>query len=111
MKYLLILILLLPNTAFADNLHMYTNTVLILDWLQTREITSNDNFYEKNTLLGKHPTTHGVNQHFIASILLVNVLGEYVLDDNDRYGFYVGISSLQTLNILNNYRVGIRINF
>ena len=42
------------------------NILQTIDMLQTLEIANNDNYYEKNKILGKHPNEFQVITYFIA---------------------------------------------
>ena len=42
------------------------NVLQTIDMLQTLEIANNDNYYEKNKILGKHPNEFQVITYFIA---------------------------------------------
>jgi|TARA_B100000902_G_C27311487_1_gene918699 hypothetical protein len=42
------------------------NVLQTIDMLQTLEIANNDNYYEKNKILGKHPSEAQVITYFIA---------------------------------------------
>ena len=42
------------------------NILQTIDMLQTLEIANNDNYYEKNKILGKHPSESQVITYFIA---------------------------------------------
>ncbi len=42
------------------------NVLQGIDMLQTLEIANNDNYYEKNPILGKHPSETAVVTYFIA---------------------------------------------
>ena len=80
MKIILILILLLGKAHAIDLKKYYKeplsdndkkgiiafNTLQFADMLQTLEIANNDAFYEKNKILGKHPSEAQVLTYFVA---------------------------------------------
>jgi len=111
-KYLPIILLLFsaPLSAETNWYRVAANTTLVADWLQTHEIAKNDNFYETNHILGKHPLSGAVNRYFISSILLTNIIGELLSDKYSDY-FYISVAVVETKVVLDNYRVGVRIKF
>ena len=54
-----------------------------IDWLQTKEIARNDDFYETNPQIGKYPTQWEVDRYFIISAG-VGVLATHVLPQEWR---------------------------
>tara|TARA_Y200000002_G_C22596549_1_gene627596 strand:+ start:544 stop:921 length:378 start_codon:yes stop_codon:yes gene_type:complete len=81
MRKILLLLFLLCSNANALDLEKYykedltevdkANIVVFnvlqgIDMLQTLEIANNDNYYEKNKILGKHPSESQVITYFIA---------------------------------------------
>ena len=81
MKKILLILFLLCSNANALDLEKYykedltevdkANIVVFnvlqgIDMLQTLEIANNDNYYEKNKILGKHPSESQVITYFIA---------------------------------------------
>ena len=69
MKYLLLLLFISP--AYADE--WTTNDtyreityqgLAAIDWLQTRNIAKNPNYYEQNPILGEYPSVGKVNAYF-----------------------------------------------
>ena len=81
MKKIILLFLLICTSANAIDLEKYykedlteidrANIVLFnvlqgIDMLQTLEIANNDAYYEKNPILGKHPSEFQVVTYFVA---------------------------------------------
>ena len=81
MRKILLILFLLCSNANALDLEKYykedltevdkANIVVFnvlqgIDMLQTLEIANNDNYYEKNKILGKHPSESQVITYFIA---------------------------------------------
>ena len=81
MKKIILLIFLFVTPANAIDLQKYYkepltttdkkgivifNVLQGIDMLQTLEIANNDNYYEKNKILGKHPSESQVITYFIA---------------------------------------------
>jgi len=80
-KNIIIFLLLFVSNAHAIDLKKYYqeeltdtdkkaimvfNTLQFVDMLQTLEIANNDAYYEKNKILGKHPSETQVVTYFIA---------------------------------------------
>lgn len=79
-----------------------------IDWLQTREIARNDDFYETNPHLGKYPTVGEVDRYMLVSAGL-GVLITHILPQGHRkywQMFWIGAS---TSSVVHNYHIGIRI--
>jgi len=111
-KYLPIVLLLFSTSLSAEpNGHrVAANATLIVDWLQTHKIAGSNDFYETNPILGKYPSSGDVNRYFISTMLLTNIVGELLPCRYSDY-FYISIAVVETKVILNNYSLGIRINF
>ena len=115
MKSLVLTLALLASSfpVIADDINWYrvtANSLLFVDMLQTVEISKNDKFEESNRALGKNPTEAEVYQYFIASTLLINVIGESL---PDRYSdiFYISVSAIQINFINQNMNIGVKIRF
>ena len=80
-KIIIILMLLFGSSVHAIDLEKYYqedltetdkkaivafNILQGIDMLQTLEIANNDNYYEKNKIMGKHPSEAQVVTYFIA---------------------------------------------
>ena len=121
----IIIMLLLCTSANAINLTKYYkedltdtdkkailafNTLQFVDMLQTLEIANNDAYYEKNKIMGKHPSEAQVVTYFVARGLAHYHVTKMIPK------IYRGI--WHTYNIVYNYNVikdnhelGIRIDF
>jgi hypothetical protein len=84
---------------------------LIADWGQTRSIAKNeDKWKELNLILGEHPSVGRVNTYFATSILATAGVA-YLLKDNYRKGFLLGIIILETVVVIRNQSLGIHFSF
>ena len=115
-----ILVLLLPlpcaaqyaNWTPADKALLATSTaLLIVDWGQTRYIAKNpDRFHELNPILGRHPSVGRVNTYFATAII-----GNYLLADwlgpTNRKLYLGGITALETVVVIRNNGIGIKVAF
>tara|TARA_B100001093_G_scaffold498449_1_gene546565 strand:- start:68 stop:445 length:378 start_codon:yes stop_codon:yes gene_type:complete len=125
MKKLLIVLFLLCSNANALDLKQYykedltdvdkANIVLFnvlqtIDMLQTLEIANNDDYYEKNPILGKHPSEAHVVAYFVARGFahyhLTNIIPQ------EYRNLFHGVNIIYNYNtIKNNHDIGIRIDF
>lgn len=121
----ILLLLAIPSLAHdewtkIDTVRQLTFTVVeCIDWLQTKEIARNPNYYETNPYLGKHPSQKKVDTYF-ASCLIGHALVSYLLPAKvEIYGykmspratwqyFWIGVEAGYTAH---NYNIGIRIPF
>lgn len=117
MKTLALILLLFSTTAHAEWSEKDTQRQLIftglaaLDWGQTRYIAKHpDEYYERNPLLGAHPTTGRVDGYFTSSILLHWGISAMLPDKWRKYWQYTGIA-VETGAVANNYSLGIRLDF
>lgn len=123
MKYLLAIIFLVLTTcnpvyAFDEwtNRDTVTQaayaTVHGIDWLQTREIAEHpQSFYEKNPILGLHPTRGRVDVYFATTYLLHHGIA-YVLPKEYRANWQNVWIGLELATIVGNYtRVNIKVGF
>lgn len=112
MKYLIIIILLFPFTVQAWDkqeiaLEVIWQTLHAVDWLQTQEIASNDDYYETNLLIGKYPSRGRVNTH-MALFAVGHVAISHFMPDKYRK-YWQGISIVVKGGyVVHNYSIGIR---
>lgn len=86
-------------------------TATVVDWGQTRTIAKNpDTWFEKNPLLGEHPTLGEVNRHFALGILAGAAIAHY-LPSAGRKTFLTVLSVIEIGVTANNHRIGIRVGF
>ena len=78
------------------------------DWAQSLEIASNDDFYERNFILGKHPSEGRVNTYFAAT-LITNMAISYFLPQKYRKWWQYGTMAIEIGCVANNYSIGIRV--
>ena len=112
---LLVLMLALSFQAKAlDDDKAYTIGTLLMatDWAQTRYLSRNEVFYEKNSILGRNPHQDRVDIYFASSIIVYNYWGRQFVDTKTEKLLYHGALFLvQTYAILNNRRIGIEMRF
>lgn len=109
MKQLLLIIsLTISHAAVAEWERTTANTLLVADWLQTRDIATNDNYREVNPILGAHPSIKEVDTYFALSIFGTNLVGEYLLPEQHKHVWYKAISILQVTVVARNIRIGVK---
>jgi hypothetical protein len=86
-------------------------TMMMIDWAQTRYAARNPHRYsERNPMMGEHPSTARVDQYFaLASLLMVGAT--YVLPRRERRLFLSGVLVVETSAVVNNYQIGVKIDF
>jgi hypothetical protein len=86
------------------------NVLQTIDMLQTLEIANNDDYYEKNKILGKHPSEAQVVTYFIARGLAHYHLTHIVPAKYRNY--FHGYNIIYNYNtVKDNHNLGIRIDF
>ena len=100
MRILLVVILLYPLSVSAEfskadmQRQIALTALWSADWLQARYVATHDEFYEKNKILGKYPTTGDVNRYF-AAVIGMQWLVAYYLPPKPRKIFqFIWIISL-----------------
>lgn len=87
-----------------------STALLAADWAQTRSIAKQpERFYEKNPLLGRHPSVRRVNNYFAGAILL-NYFITDALRGDVRTAWQVGVIVVEGTVVTRNYGIGIRMN-
>lgn len=81
--------------------------LLALDWHQTVNIAKHPaRWYERNVILGKHPTVRAVNIYFACVCLLVGLIA-YFAPVPVALALLVGLTAVQVWAVTNNARLGI----
>ena len=125
MRKLLIVLFLMCSNANALDLERYykepltekdkANVILFnvmqgIDMLQTLEIANNDDYYEKNPILGKHPSETQVITYFIARGF-AHYHATNMIPQKYRNLFH-GYNIIYNYNVIkDNHELGIRIDF
>ena len=125
MRKLLIVLFLMCSNANALDLERYykepltdkdkANIILFnvmqgIDMLQTLEIANNDDYYEKNPILGKHPSETQVITYFIARGF-AHYHATNMIPQKYRNLFH-GYNIIYNYNVIkDNHELGIRIDF
>ena len=115
-KFIIIFLLLISTNVFAFdkwsdkdiNLQRVDTVLHIADWLQTREIATNDDYYETNKILGKYPSMSEVNLYFFSTLLL-KIGITHILPSEYRTYWQAGTIGCSLYYTTHNYGLGIRI--
>ena len=125
MRTLLIFLFLLVVPANAFDLEKYYqepltdadkkgiiafNVLQGIDMLQTLEIANNDNYYEKNKILGRHPSEFQVVTYFIARGFAHYEVTKMI---PQKYrSIWHGYNIIYNYDVIrDNHEIGIRIGF
>ena len=124
MKIILILILLIGKAHAIDLKKYYKeplsdndkkgiiafNTLQFADMLQTLEIANNDAYYEKNKIMGRHPSEAQVITYFIARGF-AHYHATKILPAKYRPLWHT-YNVVYNYNVIkNNHEIGIKVNF
>ena len=100
-----------PWRDIDKTLFVASTALLVADWAQTRYIAKNpDQFYERNPILGKHPSVGKVNAYFAGAIIGNYLLMDY-LSPKNRTLYQAGLISVQIVVVGNNKRIGVGMAF
>jgi hypothetical protein len=86
-----------------------TNTLLVVDWSQTRNIARNPDKWREgqNWFLKANPTTEEVDMYYAGSVALNSALHKYLPAKWLNY-YQIGFIGLETGMIVRNYKLGIK---
>jgi hypothetical protein len=90
-----------------EQIHPLTIALLLADLSQTNQIAKNPTqYYEKNKLLGQHPSTSDVNKYFGANIIGNLLLNAYA----PGLGHLLNLATIgiQAPTVANNLKLGLR---
>lgn len=113
-KLLIVLQLLLATTpavaATERDWQLTANTLLLIDWAQTRHIARSSQFYETNPILGAHPSSEDVDRYFAGSLLAINGLSA-LLPSSQRGYLFIAVAVAQAATVAQNQRIGIQMRW
>lgn len=101
------------ETSWNDTdsaLAAWTVAVLLADRNQTRKIAARDDIEERNQWMGKRPDAHRVDKHFATTAFVVGIIS-YVLDPQNIRLFLTAFNVAESVTVMQNYRLGLRVNF
>jgi hypothetical protein len=83
---------------------------LAVDYKQTLDIKNHPGMYERNPLLGDHPSDVRIRNYF-ALAAIGSVATIYLLPSEYRKYFIGGVLTVELIAIGNNKSIGLRTNF
>lgn len=86
-----------------------TQVLTVVDWIQTRDIVTDPDYWERNPMIGRRPQMGNVNGMFIASLI-----GNYYLThhlDEKRMLWLQVHTAVRGATVINNYNLGLGIRF
>jgi hypothetical protein len=107
--------ILISSGACQENKWSKTNTIMeltwvslhLIDWNQTIQIAHNpDKYYERNFILGRHPSERSVNR-FMVSGLIIHTGVSLVLPKKQRLLWQAASIIVAGVVITNNFRIGL----
>lgn len=113
MKYLCLCLVLCGCSNFStqDNVfQVVSQSLLVADWAQTRDIKNHKERHEGNVLLGPHPSDGKIDAYFAGS-MAANQLIANELEGGWRTGFQAAIILIETAAVSNNHALGIKLSF
>jgi hypothetical protein len=117
-KFLIsILIAASAHTVFADELspleqkrELLVYSTLLLDAAQTLDIKNHPELYERNPLLGRHPSDLKIGAYFIGAAFAHNAITKELPTDY-RAAWQYGWAAFEIATIIRNRRLNLRFNF
>ena len=113
----IIFFLLFPSIAFADQWtsadtyrEITYQTFAAIDWIQTRHIAQNSDYWEQNVILGNHPSVAKVNQYF-AVTGVAHYLISKALPEKYRTPFQYITVGIEIGAVSHNFSIGLRIGY
>lgn len=113
-------IIILPVSSYSEDNHITKADIIreitwlgihAIDYGQTLEIARHpDKYKELNPILGKHPSVNNVNIYMITTALLHPIIS-YILPKEYRVIWQYVTISTSTICVINNYSIGIKINY
>lgn len=102
------------NTNWTERdslLQMATTTVLFLDYAQTRDIKNHDWAYEKNPLMGRHPSDVRVRNYFIGAAVGHFAVALALPAGWKRTSWQAGWIALEVVQVIRNKKAGFKFSY
>jgi len=87
-----------------------TNSLLVADWSQTRQIPDRTGIYETNFILGENPSKSDIDNYFAAAIALNTILHRTLPKKYLPY-YQAGLIAVEVGAVANNYNIGLNVRF
>ena len=88
-----------------------TGTLLMADWSTTRNMTHryNEGYYERNPVLGRHPTSNQISLHFLIAAPVIFLAADQFPEY--RKTILQATSLVELVVVSNNLRLGLHFQF
>ncbi len=108
MRFTVLILCLMSGVSNASS-YLFASSLAIntADWLQTREISKSDIFYETNPILGKKPNSKNINLYFLSTTVLIIAVNKLLPRKISRV-INVGYIFLESVYVFGNYSIGIK---
>jgi hypothetical protein len=120
MKLFLAILLWIPSVCFAwsdwtaeqKNWFLASNAAMLGDWATTRNMTRrySEGYWERNPLLGRHPTAQQVDLHFATWMIANYFIADYFKGSN-RTLYLKIVTGVESAMVINNLSIGLRLEF
>ena len=112
MRALIVILLLVSAPAHAfDHWQAAGNAMIIMDWMQTKEIVRNPEFQEGNPFLGRNPSMNRVDFHFGSVLLLYNAINYAMPDGETKRTMNQAMTFIEGAVFIHNSFKGVRLKF
>lgn len=85
-------------------------TAHAIDWAQTRQIIREPGMWERNPILGRHPSRARVNAYFVITPIVGALLLDYLPSQHRTTALKV-ITTLEIATVAHNHYIGVRVRF
>lgn len=93
------------------SLFVAASVATVIDWRQTQQVAKHpEQWQELNTVIGGHPTSAKINQHFALSIPAF-YLGSSYMTPTQRKWYLGTVTAIELAVAARNYKIGVRIGF
>jgi hypothetical protein len=88
-----------------------TGALLLADWATSQNMSHryNEGYYERNLLLGRHPSSSAINLHFLIATPLIFLAADQVPEY--RKTILQAVSVVELIVVGNNLRLGLHFQF
>ena len=121
MKQLIAILLLLVSLQSQAGTSEWTNdekawgavtgALLLADWSTSQNMSRryNEGYYERNLLLGRHPSSSAISLHFLIATPLIFLAADQVPEY--RKTILQAVSAVELIVVGNNLRLGLHFQF
>ena len=95
---------------FNDTMFWVGTAALVTDFVQTKSIVNDPNYYETNKFLGKYPTQKEVENYFLG-LMVLHVTFNQLLPEKYRTVWNIKVAFDHGTAVHNNFRIGVSTRF